>query len=234
MISRQIFAWGDNSFRARPDDNQKLYRHILSATGKENPRVLLIPTASGDAQDYIDAFHAFFRKLGGVTDHLSLFRGDRALSEQRLIDQDLIYVSGGNTRNLLVLWREWGLDEWVRRAYERGTVMAGGSAGSLCWFEGGVTDSVPPGLTAMKCLGILRGSHCPHYNEITRRPDYQRMVGTGELPGGYAVDNGVVLHFRDGELVEAVSETEREQAYRVERESDGTVRETAIPVRRLR
>lgn len=233
MSPRQIFAFGDNSFRARPDANQKLYRHVLDATGKPNPRVLMIPTASGDAQDYIDAFHAYFRKLGCVTEHLSLFRGEKAFSEQALIDPDLIYVTGGNTRNMLVLWREWGLDGMVRRAYERGTVMAGGSAGSLCWFEGGVTDSVPPGFTAMKCLGILRGSHCPHYNELTRRPDYQRMVASGKLPGGYAVDNGVVLHFRDGELVEALSESASEQAYRVDPAPGGTASETPIPVRRI-
>lgn len=233
MAIRQIFAFGDNSFRARPEANQKLYRKVLEATGRSSPRVLMIPTASGDAQDYIDAFHAYFRKLGCETEHLSLFRGDRAFSESLLENRDLIYVTGGNTRNMLVLWREWGLDAMVRRAYERGVVMAGGSAGSLCWFEGGVTDSVPPGFTPMRCLGILEGSHCPHYNELTRRPDYRRMIESGELGPGYAIDNGVALHFVDGKLVGGYSETASEQAYRVERGADGRAVETALGITRL-
>lgn len=228
---RHLFAIGDNGFRSDPQ-TEMLYRYILSCTGKERPRVCLIPTASGDAQDYMDAFHAFFGRLGCEISQISLFRGETEDLEGVLARQDLVYVTGGNTRNMLVLWREWGLDQLIRKAYERGVVMAGGSAGALCWFEGGVTDSIPGRFSSMNCMGVLQGSHCPHYNEFTRRPYYLNAVQTGELPAGLAAENGVALHFVDEKFLEPVSHFEGRAAYRVEK-GMGQATEIRLPARQL-
>jgi len=124
--------------------------------------------------------------------HLSLIQPPSADLGAFVFAQDVIFVGGGNTRSLLALWREWGLDAILREAYERGIVLGGVSADMICWFEFGVTDSVPGALTPLKCLGWLPGSACPHYDkEIERRPSFQRLIAEGAIPGGYAADDGV-------------------------------------------
>jgi hypothetical protein len=230
-MDRHIFAIGDNGFNKDPE-NQDLYRFLLSQTGKVWPRVCLIPTASGDAQSTIDAFFSMFKKLDCDLTLLSLFRGEKEDLASVVLNQDLIYVSGGNTRNMLVLWKEWGLDVLIRRAYDQGVILAGGSAGSLAWFEGGVTDSIPERFSSMKCLGFLKGSNSPHYNELTRRPFFQNAIATGELPSGMASENGVCLHFVNEAFKEAVSPYAEKFAYRVTRVGSG-YEEEAIPARVL-
>jgi peptidase E len=135
------------------------------------------------------------------------------------MEQDAIYVGGGNTRAMLVLWREWGLDAILREAWLGGVVLAGLSAGSLCWFEQGVSDSVVPGdLAPIECLGLLAGSHCPHYDgEPGRRPTFQRLIREGKLAAGYAADDGAALHFIGESLSKAVSSRESAKAYSVRR-----------------
>jgi peptidase E len=231
-MERRIFAIGDNGLYKEPEVTA-LYAHIKTFTVKEKPRVCLIPTASGDAQFAIDAFHEMFgNKLGCETSALSLFRGEKEDIASVLLNQDLIYVSGGNTRNMLVLWKEWGVDQIIRKAYEQGIVLAGGSAGSLCWFQGGVTDSIPERFSSMNCLGFLKGSNCPHYNELTRRPYYLNAVKTGELSFGYAAENGVGFHFVNESLIETVSAYEGRSAYKVEK-AGNDVTETPLLVRQL-
>jgi peptidase E len=147
-------------------------------------------------------------------------------------EQDVIYVGGGDTANLLVLWRRHGLDVLLREAYSRGAVLSGVSAGMLCWFNDGVTDSYG-GLEPLRDgLGIIAASACPHYDgEPERRPTYHRLIAAGMQPG-YAADDGAALHFHGQTFVEAVSSRPQAGAYRVElvRES---VTETRLPVRFL-
>jgi dipeptidase E len=153
-----------------------------------------------------------------------------------LLAFDVIYVGGGNTKSMLALWREWEVDKILREAWERGTVLCGGSAGMICWFEEGNTDSITGSLTALPCLGFLPGSACPHYDgEIDRRPSYQNMVACGEILPGLAADNGVGLYFVGTELHEAISEVDGASAYRVERDAGSAegFRETNIGARRL-
>jgi peptidase E len=138
---------------------------------------------------------------------LSLFKPPTADLRAFVQEQDIFYVGGGSTRNLLVLWREWGLDTMLREAWEKGAVLAGISAGSLCWFESGVSDSVVPGdFALLHCLGFLPGSNCPHYDgEPERRPVYHRLLAAGLLADGYAADDGVALHFVGDRLERVVS-----------------------------
>jgi peptidase E len=141
---------------------------------------------------------------------------------------DVIYVGGGNTKSMLALWREWGLDVILREAWQAGVILAGLSAGSICWFEAGVTDSIPGDLTVLPCLGFLPGSNCPHYDgEAARRPAYQRFVAEGEIADGYAADDGVGLHYIGTGLERVISSRPEAKAYRVERH-DGRVHETPI------
>jgi dipeptidase E len=229
MGDRHIFAIGDNGFRNHPTVHA-LNRTMLETTGKKKPRVCLIPTASGDDQAYIDAFYSMFRNYDCEIIHLSLFRGEVEDLSSILLQQDLIYVTGGNTVNMLLLWKHWGVDQLVRKAYEQGTVLAGGSAGMLCWFEGGSTDSIPGRFSAMDCLGFVKGTACPHYDELTRRPHYLNAVKTGELAPGYAAQNGVALHFVNEIFQEAVSAFADKSAYFVDKADP---QEQKIPVRKL-
>jgi peptidase E len=152
--------------------------------------------------------------------------------EAFLAEQDVIYVGGGNTANLLVLWRRHGLDVLLRQAWSRGAVLAGVSAGMLCWFKGGVTDSFGGLEPLPDGLGLIDATACPHYDgESNRRPTYHRAIAGG-MQAGYAADDGAALHFHGENLVEVVSSRAQAGAYRVERIGERVV-ETRLPVRYL-
>jgi dipeptidase E len=132
------------------------------------------------------------------------------------LDKDILYVGGGNTKNLLVLWKEWGLDLILKKAWEQGILLAGISAGSICWFEEGVTDSYGEGLEPLKCLGFLRGSNCPHYDgEADRRPAYHRFIESGEVQAGIAADDGAAVHYIDRDIHKVISSRPDAKAYMV-------------------
>lgn len=208
---------------------------LLSLTGKARPRVCFVGTASGDAASYLARFEEAFAPRAEIS-AVALFNNgpEWAIPLDRLSEvtsQDLVFVGGGSTANLLAVWRLHGFDEVLASAAAGGTVLAGISAGMNCWFEGSVTDSFGPLAALSDGLGWLPGSACPHYDgEAERRPTYTRLVGSGELPGGYAADDGVALVWRDGELVEAVGEREGARALRVDRDGDVAV-ETGLDVR---
>lgn len=210
-----------------------LYRYLIDLTGKAKPKVAYVPTACSEFPEAVTNFAARMAEIGVENTWLSFFFPHTADLRGYLLEQDLIYVGGGNTKSMLALWHEWGVDRFVREANENGTVLAGLSAGSICWFEQGITDSIPGPLTALPCLGLLEGSNCPHYDsESERRPSYLRMVGLGELKDGYAADDGVGLHFEDGVLKTAVTSRLGGRAFRVERVGE-QARETSLPVLRL-
>jgi len=223
------------SRRAIPCGGRELFfpalvDHVLSFAARKRPRVLLIPTASGDSDGYL---LTFYRQLAGrdlELSHLALFQRTVDDIDGLIRDQDIVIVSGGNTANLLAIWRLHGVDRALRAAYDAGTVMTGWSAGALCWFEGGTTDSFTPELSALKDgLGFLKGSVSPHYDSEARRPIvYAREIANG-LPAGIALDDGVAAVYEDERLVEVVSEREDGRASMVDR--DG---EHPLPVRVLR
>lgn len=228
---RQLIVLGGGGFSQ--EKNRALDRHFLAQTGTKRPRVLFIGTASGDAESYRYKFYEAMAELPCRASHLSLFTPPSADLATFVDGHDAIFVGGGNTRSLLALWREWGLDAVLRRAYRRGAVVGGVSAGMIAWFDWGVTDSIPGALTPLAGLGWIAGSACPHYDsEAQRRPAYQRLVGTGAIPGGIAADDGVGLHFVDGELHDVVSARPAARAYLVER-IGARVRETPIVPRAI-
>lgn len=225
MTDRHIVAMGGAAFDA--DDG--LFRAIFEISGASKPRVCYVPTAVGDDSYHIAGFYRAFAATSFVPTHVELFFRDDAHPRERLLEQDVIVVGGGNTANLLALWRLHGVDVAMREAWEAGVVLCGASAGGNCWFEASTTDSFGPTLQPLRDgLGFLAGSFCPHYDgEPQRRPLYQRLVGEG-FPGGYAADDFAGAHFVGTAFAGVVSSRDGANVYRVERADDGTVRETPL------
>ncbi len=212
---RQIIALGGGGF-SRLNNDPKLSGYVLEQGGRTTPRICFIPTASGDDNAAIENFHKSAKRLGAKPSHLALFNQPQEPLPKFVLHHDVIYVGGGNTRNMLLLWRAWDLDAILRQAYERGVVLAGSSAGALCWFASGVTDSYPGRYAPLACLGWLHGSFCPHYDgEPKRQPVYRALVRSKRLPGGYAVDDNVGLHFLDDRLHRIVSSKRRARVHKL-------------------
>lgn len=189
---------------------------LLSLAARSRPRICFLATATGDNPSAIVAFYERFGDLECVPTHLRLF-GMPDEPARVVAEQDIVLVSGGNTANMLALWRLHGIDVALREAWERGAVLAGGSAGANCWFEASVTDSFGPQLAPLRDgLGLLAGSFCPHYDgEALRRPAYTRMVADAEVPAGIACDDGAAALYEGRELREVVATTDGASAYRV-------------------
>jgi len=208
---------------------------LAGVTGRA-PRVCFLATATGDNPWVIQAFYDAARYAGYQASHLALFpMPNIADVAGHLREQDVVWVWGGSVAGLLAMWRLHAVDIGLRAAWEDGIVLTGVSAGSICWHEAGITDSFGPDLQPVtNGLGLLPGSNGVHYDsEPQRRPVYQRLVGDGTIPPGYATDDGVGLLYRGAELVEALSEHPGKAAYRVERAPGGGVVETRIEPRRL-
>jgi peptidase E len=217
-------------YAARPGP---LIEHALALTGKDDPKVCALYTATGDDVARIAQWYACWAQYGrGVTASHVAVMPMPSVDDLRahLLSQDAVYVGGGSVAGLMVLWRLHGLDAVFREAWEAGVVLFGVSAGSLCWHSGGTTDSFGPELRPWTDgLGLIAGSNCPHYDsEERRRPLYQRLVREGALAPGYAADDGVGLHYVGTELKEVVADREGAAAWRVD--VDG---ETQVPARLL-
>ena len=211
---RHIVTLGGGGFSMEPE-NPLLDDYVLGLTGKRTPRILFIPTASGDGAGYVERFHAAFPPSRARASHLELFRRTLPALDEVILEQDVLYVGGGNTANLLAVWRVHGVDRIVRQAWERGIVLAGISAGMICWFECSVTDSFGPLAPLRDGLGLLPGSACPHFDgEPDRRPTYRRLIAGG-FPGGYAADDGAAIHFVGASVHTIVTSRPAAKAYRV-------------------
>lgn len=207
-----IIAIGGGGFLAEPR-NLALERYMLEQTRKERPSVLMIPTARGDDAEYVARFHAACAELGAKSQHLPLFHRTPDLPSL-ILSQDAIFVGGGNTKSMLAVWREWGVPQLLEAAREKGIVLGGQSAGAICWFEQGITDSWADRLRPIECLGMLAGSCCPHYDgEVERRPAYHAFLESGDIKPGYAIEDAVAAHFRDGRLERVVSKRAGAKAY---------------------
>lgn len=181
-------------------ENPALDRYILAQARVPTPRVLLLPTASGDGDSYVVRFYSAFQRLDCVPRHLLLFRNTEDV-RAAILGADVIYVSGGNTKSMLAVWHEWGIPELLREACAAGTVLSGVSAGAICWFERGMTDSWADRIVSIPCLGLLPDTLCPYYDTDTRR----RAAFEAEGRAGWGLDVGAAAHFVDGALHRVVA-----------------------------
>jgi peptidase E len=186
-----------------------------------------VPTASGEPDHYIASFYTAFLKLGCTPAVLTFFKRTPEL-RSFLLSQDVIYVGGGNTKSLLAVWRDWGVPEILREAWQAGIVLTGVSAGAICWFEQGLTDSFSDGLRPLECLGFLPGSCCPHYDgEAQRRPSYHKLLVAGEISGGVAIEDWTGVHFIGKEIRKVLASKRSARAYSL-RAVYGSVQEVPL------
>jgi dipeptidase E len=233
MAERHIVAMGGGGFSMEPR-NPRLDDFVLSlARRKRRPRVCFVGTASGDSDYYIRRFHEAFLPSRAAATHLTFFERTVRDLKSFVMEQDVIYVGGGSSANMLAVWRLHGFDKVLRAAWNAGVVMAGISAGAICWFEDGLTDSFGMPYRALNDgLGFVRGACCPHYDgEKERRPVLLRLI-KGGFPSTLALDNGAAAHFVGTRLAEVVSSRRKARAFRIDLRK-GAVVEKALPVRYL-
>lgn len=222
---RKLFVYGG-------DFNAGFIRHAASLTGKENPRICLLPTASGDAPGNIVRWFEICTRLpirpfvqrAFISSHTQ-----KELFETVFSGMDAILVGGGNTLNMIAIWKAQGIDKALRAAFDSGVMLGGGSAGSLCWFEQGTTDSRPGDLSTVDGLGFIGGSHCPHYDaEAGRRPLYHSKIKSGAFKPGYACDDRAGIYFENGTVKQVVALDDKSNAFYVTKKN-GEVVETVLP-----
>ena len=235
-MSGPIVAMGGAEFAMRAE-NEALHDYVLGLARSPEPKICLLPTASGDPQEGIAAFYGAMDRRECEPSAISLFRlVDIGIDlREALLAQDVIYVTGGNMVNLLALWREHGVGEILTEAHINGTVLCGYSAGSMCWFQWGISRGVGKPV-ATRGLGLLDRSHCVHYSQDpARRQAYLAMVGGGAIPAGLALDDHAAALFRDGELVEVVRSRETSRGFEVTRGAGdgGRAIESELPARLL-
>lgn len=222
---RKIVAYGAGY-------NPPFVKFVASLTGKERPRLCYLPTASADGATGMLRWYEMCNELNvqAYVQKMFINSYDQKESfEEVLLSMDAIVVGGGNTLNMMAIWKAQGVDVILKKAWDMGIVLAGGSAGSLCWFEEGTTDSRPKELTKVNCLGLIRTSHCPHYDaEAQRRPLYHKYIKEGVLKPGYACDNKAAIYFEDNEVKKVLAINEESNAYYVSLKN-GEIVEEKLP-----
>ena len=196
MLDRNIVAIGGGGF-GRSLGELKIERYITTLVKKDRPRICFIPTASGDNNLYKLNFYRAFSKLNCITSHLDFFSRTENL-EKKILSQDIIYVGGGNTKSMLAVWKEWNLDNILKIGYEKGIVMSGVSAGAICWFDQGITDSFFDKLEIINCLGIVNGIACPHFDEEKERaPFVNEIINCKKINSCICIDGNCALHIKN-------------------------------------
>jgi dipeptidase E len=227
--TRTIFITGG-------DFSTPFIKYVASLTHKSNPRICFIPTASADNPSGIVHWFELCAELPVHPFVLRTFINsspDQRTFEETIMSMDAIIVGGGNTLNMMAIWKAQGIDTILRKAYEKGIVMAGGSAGSLCWFLSGTTDSRPKELSIVQCLGFIQTSHCPHYHsEPGRKPLYQQLVLSGQLPAGYACDDRAGILFQNEKLIRSVAADLNNHTFFVSIDA-GKIKEEQLPIEAL-
>ena len=224
-VDKTIFVYGNGLDRS-------FIKYVIGLTHKNKPTITFFPTAVADDERAIAYWHRLCDDLPLRPDVLRTFISsspEQKTFEQQILESDAIIVGGGNTLNMLAIWKAQGIDTLLRKAYEKGIILAGGSAGSLCWFTGGYSDSRPRELSLIECLGFLDYSHSPHYNgEPARRPLYHQAILNQKLKPGFACDDNAGLLFINGKMVKSVSLNRQNHNYYISIK-DGKLNEEKLP-----
>ena len=224
MHSKNIVAIGGGGF-GRSLGSLEIEKYIISLINKKRPKICFIPTASGDSSLYKLNFYRAFSKLDCITTHIDFFSRTENL-EEKVFDQDIIYVGGGNTKSMLAVWKEWNLDEILRNAYEKGIVMSGVSAGAICWFEKGITDSFANKLNIINCLGIIDGNACPHFDEEKEREPYVIDVIQREIiESCICIEGNCALHIKNGFEYSSIDFGNGKKSFKITKENNNLKKE---------
>lgn len=227
-MKKHIIAVGGGTYHPIHEPSAALEKYLIKLSGKKSPKICFLPQASAENVQYIDRVCEIFKDLGAQTSWVSLFGRVEPTWPDRLLEQDIIFVGGGNTKSMLALWRLWGLDYVLRKAYDKGIILAGVSAGAICWFEHGITDSVWP-MGVIKCLAMLKGSCCPHYDsEPERKPIFTASVNKGKASPGIALSDFTAAHYIDGQLAHALSWAPGKKVYHVAQEGHTEIETKSI------
>ncbi|MDA9094401.1 peptidase E [Gammaproteobacteria bacterium] len=211
---RQIIAIGGGGF-GRVIKDLKIENYIKSQCKSDSPKICFIPTATGDDNQYIENFYKAFDSIGCKTSHIDFFKRTINL-EEHIKKQDIIFVGGGNTKSMLAVWKDWGLDALLEEAYKNGVIMCGVSAGAICWFNKGITDSWADDLAIMDCLGFVDGVCCPHYDEEpTRRPYVKDSLDNADFDECMGVEGNAALHIINEESYKSVNFGDNKNSYRI-------------------
>ena len=197
-------AIGGGGFGRNISDNL-IENYLLSLSNKPLPKICFIPTATGDNDSYIVRFYSTFLKLKCIPSHIEFFK--RTLDfRSHIYSQDIIFVGGGNTKSMLGVWKEWEIDKVLFDAYMNGVIMSGVSAGAICWFTNGITDSWNDELKVLSCLNFVNGTCCPHYDEEhERRPSLHKFILNKSINSCHAIDGGCALHLIDGKPFKSIA-----------------------------
>ena len=223
MHNKNIIAIGGGGF-GRSLGSLEIEKYIVSLVSKERPKICFIPTASGDNDLYKLNFYRAFSNLDCITTHLDFFSRTENL-KKKVLDQDIIYVGGGNTKSMLAVWNDWNFNEILKIAYENGVVLSGVSAGAICWFEKGITDSFAEKLEIIDCLGFVKGVACPHYDEEKERePFVLDVIESQRINSCICIEGNCALHISNNLDYKAINFGNKKNCLEVFKEYDKIIR----------
>tara|TARA_B100000965_G_scaffold399441_1_gene419407 strand:- start:26 stop:718 length:693 start_codon:yes stop_codon:yes gene_type:complete len=213
-LDKHIIAIGGGGFGRNPSSNS-IEKYILNLSVKDSPRICFLPTATGDNDTYIVRFYSVFTPLNCIPSHIEFFNRTKDIDEH-IMNQDIVFVGGGNTKSMLAVWSDWGMNNILRNAYNKGTIMSGVSAGAICWFTSGITDSWNDQLKILPCLDFIDGTCCPHYDEEPSRIPYvNKVLHEKKITNCISIEGGSALHFINGSPYKNVSFKKNKNSYNV-------------------
>ena len=214
---KQILALGGGAFSMEPE-NGILDKYMLNLALVKRPRICFLGTASDDGLEYREKFYDYYKNLECEPFHLSFVEPPPDM-EDFIMGMDILHVGGGSTRKIIDTWKKFGADKIIKKAYEQGVIMTGMSAGAICWFDDGIYHDKDDTLKRLPCLGLLKGSFCPHFDDegTNLRKTFHDLIAKGTIKSGYGVDDGAALHFVDGELIRVVTSRIGVNAFHIEK-----------------
>ncbi len=213
-MKKHIIAIGGGGF-GRNNRSYLIEKYILDLSGKTTPKICFLPTATGDDDTYIVRFYSIFNRLNCKPSHIEFFKRTTNLKDH-IMEQDVVFVGGGNTKSMLAIWNSWGMNDLLNDAYNKGVIMSGVSAGAICWFTSGITDSWDNELRILPCLDFISGTCCPHYDEEPSRIPYVKKILVEEkLNNCIAIEGGSAMHFIDGKPFTNISFKNSKNTYNV-------------------
>jgi len=224
MNNKNIVAIGGGGF-GRSLGSLEIEKYIISLIDKKRPKICFLPTASGDDNLYKLNFYRAFSKLNCKTSHIDLFSRTENL-EEKVLSQDIIFVGGGNTKSMLAVWKEWNLNNILQDAYKNGIVMSGVSAGAICWFDNGITDSYAKEMSMISCLGIVKGNACPHFDEEKEREPYVNdLIVRKIIKSCICIEGNCALHIKNDFEYKSIDFGNGKKCLRISNENNKLVRE---------